>query len=818
MKIKNTLLRIISLVLIITMLLPTNVYAAPNESGSGNGTDDNSNIGSSDNKEAGRIYGTYNRTGWLIYLAKKPAKEGGKVTLASDVVFASATGEFPSGYNTSYLISRIGHKKAKLYHEVNGEKKKYETAKWGTPFDSSGNGNGANIQHEIARKEATYSKYGLDVTTNVQYIIKRYLGSDTYNEVSKNVDDYFLVLEACAWHSAFNKKGENVGKYAASAYGWALLDKGLGLSEYGDGRNGWCDQYRLQRGCYLNKSNIHWAGLPKKPTDFGPDDWNKTYKGISYNTLLKDYGYGMIAFRMSEGLQTTCNEKLNVPHHPAPEEDGEYHIIKNYIIKHADGTYEHVKCTSKMNSCEKIMVEPEEATTGYKLKGYAVTTKNYTIDSSDYYPQDKLAIVTNKGELVWEEKVKSKLGTNKLLKVASGSKELEAKTLDLKELGGRTVFLLLIKEADAQTTCNEKQKEPHQPPDESKGTYTIIKNYVDKKGDTYKSKKCTSKTNSSPKIKVEPEEETTGYKLVAYAATTKKYTDNKTEHNPLNLLAAVNDEGELVWENAVKNELGTNKMFKGSQKNTTELKGGTFNLTKDKLKGANTIYLLLIKEEEDIQTTCDEDIPTPHKAPNESKGTYKIVKNYVTKTDDTYTDDGCYSRTNVANKIKIEDEAKTTGYHLEAWKISTKTNSPVTSVDKHSKLVWDENVPATVKKSGTTPKTVDLKEKGHEGKTVYLLLVRDKSKVQTTCDEPIPTPHPAPNESTGTYKIVKNYVTDSNGKYKDDGCFCKTKVTHQIKIEDESTTTGYTLVAWKATDSSTESVTSVAGFIFFAFF
>lgn len=213
---------------------------------------------------------------------------------------------------------------------------------------------------------------------------------------------------------------------------------------------------------------------------------------------------------------------------------------------------------------------------------------------------------------------------------------------------------------------------------------------------------------------------------------------------------------------------------------------------KEKDKKAKTVYLLLIKEKDDIQTTCDEDKPTPHPAPNESKGTYKIVKNYVTKTDDTYTDDGCHSKTNVANKIKIEDEAKTTGYHLEAWKVSTSTKSPVTSV-KDKKSVWEENVPATVKKSGTTPKTVDLKEKGHEGNTVYLLLVRDKSKVQTTCDEPIPTPHPAPNESTGTYKIVKNYVTDSNGKYKDDGCFCKTKVTHQIKIEDESSTTGYTL-------------------------
>lgn len=47
MKIKNKLLRILSLVLIITMLLPTNVYA---EKPNGSGTDSSGSIGSGSDK------------------------------------------------------------------------------------------------------------------------------------------------------------------------------------------------------------------------------------------------------------------------------------------------------------------------------------------------------------------------------------------------------------------------------------------------------------------------------------------------------------------------------------------------------------------------------------------------------------------------------------------------------------------------------------------------------------------------------------------------------------------------------------------------
>lgn len=59
---------------------------------------------------------------------------------------------------------------------------------------------------------------------------------------------------------------------------------------------------------------------------------------------------------------------------------------------------------------------------------------------------------------------------------------------------------------------------------------------------------------------------------------------------------------------------------------------------------------------------------------------------------------------------------------------------------------------------------------------------------QTTCDEPEqPKPHPAPNESTGTSTIIKNYRTmDKTGKMvSDDGCFKTEQVSNRINIEEE---------------------------------
>lgn len=80
---------------------------------------------------------------------------------------------------------------------------------------------------------------------------------------------------------------------------------------------------------------------------------------------------------------------------------------------------------------------------------------------------------------------------------------------------------------------------------------------------------------------------------------------------------------------------------------------------------------------------------------------------------------------------------------------------------------------------------------------ISMIVISAESGGQTTCDEPKqPKPHKAPNESTGTCDIIKNYRTmDKDGNLlTDDGCFIHKNVANQIEIEDEQT---YKVVGWK---------------------
>ena len=62
----------------------------------------------------------------------------------------------------------------------------------------------------------------------------------------------------------------------------------------------------------------------------------------------------------------------------------------------------------------------------------------------------------------------------------------------------------------------------------------------------------------------------------------------------------------------------------------------------------------------------------------ESQGKTQIVKNYRTLLpDNTYTEDGCHTRTNVSNKIIIEEEEE---YKVVGWVTTNATTHPIDSI------------------------------------------------------------------------------------------------------------------------------------------
>lgn len=108
-------------------------------------------------------------------------------------------------------------------------------------------------------------------------------------------------------------------------------------------------------------------------------------------------------------------------------------------------------------------------------------------------------------------------------------------------------------------------------------------------------------------------------------------------------------------------------------------------LTNDEVRTYG-VAMMVITAKRDGQTTCDEPLqPAPHPAPLESQGKTQIVKNYRTLLpDNTYTEDGCHTRTNVSNKIIIEEEEE---YKVVGWVTTNATTHPIASITTNTERV-----------------------------------------------------------------------------------------------------------------------------------
>lgn len=113
------------------------------------------------------------------------------------------------------------------------------------------------------------------------------------------------------------------------------------------------------------------------------------------------------------------------------------------------------------------------------------------------------------------------------------------------------------------------------------------------------------------------------------------------------------------------------------------------------------------------QTTCNEpEQPAPHDPPNESTGTYTIIKTYRDRNSITnqlvHVD--TTHRSNVHNQILIEDESE---YTVVAWKIASQQNLSIQGP------TWESSVPGHIQESGTDTGLVEC-DPTH--KYLYVLL------------------------------------------------------------------------------------------------
>lgn len=211
------------------------------------------------------------------------------------------------------------------------------------------------------------------------------------------------------------------------------------------------------------------------------------------------------------------------------------------------------------------------------------------------------------------------------------------------------------------------------------------------------------------------------------------------------------------------------------------------------------IHLYYNQEMIETQTTCNEDVgDKPHPAPPESSGKIMIVKNYRYSNDGggTFVDGGCYVKEKTSGKIVIEQEQS---YKIKEWRVSTDIKKSIYS------LKWEEAV-NNWDKNGTEAGELDLT--GKVG--LYILYEKvDESELQTTRDENAgDRPHLAPDESTGTVTIIKNYrySEDGGSTFKDAGCFVKDNKSGKIKIEQEQS---YKIKEWRVSTDIKRNVNSV---------
>lgn len=262
----------------------------------------------------------------------------------------------------------------------------------------------------------------------------------------------------------------------------------------------------------------------------------------------------------------------------------------------------------------------------------------------------------------------------------------------------------------SQSTCDEgKIPDPHDPPNESTGSFQIVKSYRTRNADgTYTANGTKIKFDSSSKISIEDEFDLSNpagsYKLIGWATSPSSRIDiDSTKWGGGSSYSVLRNPAISI----------VRQKTKAYNDNTKDLKE-IINLDSDEEK---TLYLLLEKQAAPPQRTCDEGKkPDPHDPPNDSTGRFKIVKSYRTlKADGTYQHDATHTKNNSGDNIRIQTEVLDdgSGYKLKAWKTSTTYTTAIDSTQ------WHTQVPATIKRNGTSPATITMRS---PETTLYLLL------------------------------------------------------------------------------------------------
>lgn len=207
----------------------------------------------------GKGYPSYCRTGWLMYMVHKSG------AVVSDVRYINVASSFsgaPASINKDYLVTKIGQRKPNLPIRF--------SAPWKAPFTDGNKARGKEVVNDFRK----HRKWVVDC-----------LGQSAYDNWKTKPDDYYLILEACAYHRVFT--GSGTGQWIlASGYGFGLADN-AGFATR-NGHTAWCDFEAIQNRARLEKQ---WPGLPAPVSgvaERSPAECVDTTKGYSLLAIRSD--------------------------------------------------------------------------------------------------------------------------------------------------------------------------------------------------------------------------------------------------------------------------------------------------------------------------------------------------------------------------------------------------------------------------------------------------------------------------------------------------------------------------------------------------
>lgn len=300
---------------VILTILPKNVFAEGNVSGTG----DNSSYKQAEGGPS------YTRTGFLVYVIDKRT---GKLASPDAVFMSNGRGDYLTARGNYPGDSFGGVNVTCRYAKTTTPTRKSNSVPWGLDFcgDSGNESHAAEIKQWLESPQGTYASGGAGLINTLWGTNTDFINKVTSNEK----ENYYLIIENVAWGKMKFMGNSMSGACSASgASNLATYMENLapGMPQF----KSWMFTKAMQ---VCEHFEANWPGL-EKVDPAGADSFTVVPTDVSatFKTpyQMRNFGYGIAAFRIAGGGGVDTYNHISSPGDPEHEPEGKCNIVKDYI-------------------------------------------------------------------------------------------------------------------------------------------------------------------------------------------------------------------------------------------------------------------------------------------------------------------------------------------------------------------------------------------------------------------------------------------------------------------------------------------------------